>query len=110
MVWYTGVFDPARRWVLLVRHERVWLGPSPTLAILMGKDRNAPNAAIAASHQMLLQMDNATLGRTLCSEALWQSLAQVRGPQVRVLEPFALQRAPPQSAFTISYRSLIASA
>ena len=64
----TGVFDPARGWVVLVRHERVWLGPSPTLAVLMGKDRNAPNAAIAASHQMLLQMDNATLGRTFAQK------------------------------------------
>lgn len=28
----------------------------------MGKDKDAPNAAFAARHQTLLQMDNATLG------------------------------------------------
>jgi hypothetical protein len=58
----TGVFDPKRGWIVLVRHEYEWYGPSPTLAVLMGKDKDAPNATFAASHQMLLQMDNATLG------------------------------------------------
>lgn len=56
------MFDPARGWVVLLRHEKEWASASPTLAILMGKNRNAPSVKFAAEHQFLLQMDNDTLG------------------------------------------------
>lgn len=63
-----AVFNAERGWLVTMRHEHVWWGPSPPLALYMGTDPRALDVSAAADSQFLFDMDNATLGADVAQQ------------------------------------------